>query len=230
MRNLLKKSFLLVGFLGLLGACNSVEIPAEQLQARAVEVQTEQVNQPVSAGVRGDAIQVRKALENLRAKRVDLASANLPKGEAVASSKHGQEIYEASCASCHGYKGNPAPSLEEAALRMDFQVFDTTVTHGRAGMPAHPQLTKMQKESLWSFIESSPAGTALAKNQEGSGCGCGGACGGGAAKAEGGGCGGGCGQKAAGQGCGGSCGQKAADQGCGGGCGQRAQAHAVHAH
>jgi len=212
MRNSLKKSLLLFGLMALAVACNNVEIPSEHLQPKAVEVEAH-VERPVSAGFQANPNEIRRSIQDVQARRAQVAGAKLANPEVASNSKHGEVIYEASCAKCHGFKTNPAPSLEEAALRMDYKVFDTTVTHGRAGMPAHPQLTQMQKESLWMFIESSPAGTALAKNQEGSGCGCGGSCGGGQGKAAGEGCGGGCGQA------------KAAGEGCGGGCGQR-QAHA----
>lgn len=229
-------------------ACNQVEIPAEHRtitpQAQAV-APIQAAGQPklMRAGIgeprtnfQASPQRVQRSVKDLIAQQNGVQGALAARNQAPVSAKHGEEIFESSCAKCHGFKGNAAPSLLEAANRMDYALFNTTVTNGRAGMPAHPQLTEVQKQSVWAFIESAPAGSALAKTNEGSGCGCGGSCGGGGQKAaaEGGGCGGGCGQKAAaeGGGCGGGCGQKAAAEGggCGGGCGQKAaQGHGAHA-
>ena len=150
----------------------------------------------------------------------------------------GEHIFSVNCSKCHAFEGNAAPDLVGAGARLDQATFTDVVTNGRNEMPAHPLLTDVQKHALWAFVSTATAeSAAIAKDREGEGCACGGACGGGGAgmacgggagKAPGAGmaCGGGAGS-APGEGCGGSCGQGAAKApgegvGCGGSCGQGA--------
>ena len=156
----------------------------------------------------------------------------------------GEALFGQNCSKCHAFQGNAAPDLVGAGARLDQQQFDTVVTHGRAGMPAHPRLTAVEKQALWAFVSTATNDSdTIAKTREGEGCGCGGACGGqgggAVANPEKAGCGGGCGGHGGGQGegCGGGCqhGKQAAakeanegcgghgggqGEGCGGGCGQ----------
>lgn len=155
----------------------------------------------------------------------------------------GEHTFSVNCSKCHAFEGNPAPDLVGAGARLDEATFKEVVTKGRGTMPAHPMLTDVQKRALWLFVSSaSPGSAAIAKDREGGGCACGGACGGAGAAAAGEGCGGSCGQGAGaapgeghgcgqgagaapGKGCGGSCGQGAgAAPGEGHGCGQGAGA------
>jgi mono/diheme cytochrome c family protein len=155
----------------------------------------------------------------------------------------GEQVFSANCSKCHAFEGNPAPDLVGAGARLDEATFKDVVTNGRGKMPAHPMLTDVQKRALWLFVSNAKPGssTAIAKDREGGGCACGGACGGdGAAAPAAKGCGGSCGQGAAaapgeGHGCGQGagaapgeghgCGQGAGaapGEGCGAGCGQNA--------
>ncbi|MEZ4462522.1 MAG: cytochrome c [bacterium] len=144
---------------------------------------------------------------------------------------NGETLFGQNCSKCHAFQGNAAPDLVGAGARLDQKQFDTVVTYGRAGMPAHPRLTTVEKQALWTFISTATNDSdAIAKTREGEGCGCGGACGGhgaGAAAKDGAGCGGGCGGHGAGaaakdgEGCGGGCGGHGNGEGCGGGCGHQ---------
>lgn len=131
----------------------------------------------------------------------------------------GESLFGANCSRCHAFQGNAAPDLVGAGARLSAEQFQTVVTEGRAGMPAHPNLTAAQKDALWAFISTATKESpAIAKTREGQGCSCGGACGGA-------GMGAGAGHKhgakaGAGEGCGGACGGGGGQAaGCGGACG-----------
>jgi len=171
-----------------------------------------------------------KVADSVPSQSVDVAAIQkMMKGKLTVM---GEQVFSANCSKCHAFEGNAAPDLVGAGARLDEATFKDVVTNGRGEMPAHPMLTTVQKRALWLFVSTATAGsTAIAKEREGGGCSCGGACGGnGAAVADGKGCGGSCGQGAGaapgeGKGCGGSCGQGAgAAPGEGHGCGQGAGA------